>query len=324
MKNLLLITHGPARGASAALDHEECGIGRDPSNRLFIPNSCMSTRHCVVRHENGMFKLVDLESKNGTLVNGAPVHEHALQDGDRISIGDSTLTFLCLPDIALDCVQLVSDLRTGGSARLRPEETYYLNPSTAAALPRSARRERDLHLLLNLAIKAAAIRDVDSLLWQVLGTVFQGIPARRGAILLANPKSSRFHAAVTWDRKAGPMKPIQVSREITQQVRDQGVGVLTRDPPSANKRTYPASNNSVMCVPLVASREVLGIIYLDTPHPSTRFDEQHLELLTGIAKFAALGLNSLSCVETVITENRKLKDILDGFSQRQVSKGDNT
>jgi FHA domain/GAF domain len=298
MKALLLVTHGPSRGASATLDDKECGLGRDPSNRLFIPNTCLSAHHCVVRHESGVFKLVDLESKNGTLLNGKPIHEQLLQDGDRISVGDTAVTFFCRPDAAPDSVQLVGDVRTGTPLRLRPEETYYLNPAIVAAVPRSARRERDLHLLLSLATKIVNIRDRESLQWQILGAAFQGIPAGRGAVLLISA-GSMLKSGVSWDRKAGPMKPVQVSREIAQQAISQRVGVLTTAPPNANKSTPASPVLSVICAPLLAPDGALGVIYLDTPHHSTRFDEQHLDLLTAIANLGAGGLKSISYMETI-------------------------
>jgi pSer/pThr/pTyr-binding forkhead associated (FHA) protein len=46
-----------------------------------------------VRPTDGGYALVDLGSTNGTMVNGRKVREHELEDGDRITIGRTTIDF---------------------------------------------------------------------------------------------------------------------------------------------------------------------------------------------------------------------------------------
>ncbi len=310
MKPSLIVIHGPSKGASSTLDQREFSIGRDPSNQLSIQDACISARHCVIRHENGQFKLIDLESRNGTRVNGAPVDERILEHGDRIWVGQCTLAFLCPPEAASDSVQLVNKPPQSGAAiRIRPEDTFYLNPANAAALPASARRERDFHLLLTIATKITGIREAESLQWQILGMIFDGIPAERGAILLADTDPSELRSTISWDRKAGPLQIVEVSREIAQQAMEERVGILLNDLGSGPiSHNAPAPIASLICVPLIAPERVLGVIYLDSSEPADRFDEQHLDLLTAIASISALGLSSLSYVEALISENRRLRE----------------
>ena len=49
--------------------------------------------HAVIRYEDGVFTLVDLDSQGGTRVNGTPTSRVYLDDRDRIIIGDSRLRF---------------------------------------------------------------------------------------------------------------------------------------------------------------------------------------------------------------------------------------
>jgi len=49
----------------------------------------VSRRHCSILNSSGQIRLVDLESLNGTFVNGAPTREKTLEHGDRIKIGAS-------------------------------------------------------------------------------------------------------------------------------------------------------------------------------------------------------------------------------------------
>ena len=85
---------GPLCGEAFPIDGPEWVVGRDPANRLSIPDRLMSRRHCAVTFVNGRYHLRDLGSSNGTFVNGIPVGERVLEHGDRIRAGDSVLMFL--------------------------------------------------------------------------------------------------------------------------------------------------------------------------------------------------------------------------------------
>ncbi|MBI3097767.1 MAG: FHA domain-containing protein, partial [Planctomycetes bacterium] len=64
-------------------------MGRSSENTILVEDKQSSRKHCQVeKTEEGDWKLVDLESRNGTKVNGAVVNQHLLKDGDRIEIGD--------------------------------------------------------------------------------------------------------------------------------------------------------------------------------------------------------------------------------------------
>ena len=69
-------------------------IGRAEDNDVCIQSRGLSRQHAVITATARGFTLRDLESQNGTTVNGAPVTEHALADGDVITLGDARLHFL--------------------------------------------------------------------------------------------------------------------------------------------------------------------------------------------------------------------------------------
>lgn len=76
------------------LDKERITIGRKPQNDIQIENLAVSSEHaCVVTILNDSF-LEDLGSTNGTLVNGAPIKKHILQNSDLIEIGKYKLKFV--------------------------------------------------------------------------------------------------------------------------------------------------------------------------------------------------------------------------------------
>src|SRR5208337_2771202 len=68
------------------------------SNHLVLDHLSVSREHCVLAEENGGFSVRDLESRNGTWLNGRKLEgREALRDRDVIRIGPFTMTFFEKP-----------------------------------------------------------------------------------------------------------------------------------------------------------------------------------------------------------------------------------
>ena len=73
---------------------DQCVIGRKRTVDLVLDDQRVSREHAMIRREGKDYKLFDLDSANGTVVNGVPVTRPIrLTDGDRIDIGGSRITF---------------------------------------------------------------------------------------------------------------------------------------------------------------------------------------------------------------------------------------
>jgi hypothetical protein len=75
------------------LGSEPLAIGRDPQNDITLDDRRVSRKHAEIRLRLGRYTLYDLQSTNGTYVNGRRVAEVVLSDGDRLSIGGVELQF---------------------------------------------------------------------------------------------------------------------------------------------------------------------------------------------------------------------------------------
>lgn len=68
-------------------------IGRDPSNKISLDDPKASRKHADLHvSPEGKYTLTDLGSQNGTMVNGERISQQEICSGDRIGIGDSTIT----------------------------------------------------------------------------------------------------------------------------------------------------------------------------------------------------------------------------------------
>ena len=76
------------------LHKETTTIGRTSTNDIPVENLAISRRHAEIVRAKGRFYLRDLQSSNGTFVNGVRVTETELHDGDAILIGKHTLLFV--------------------------------------------------------------------------------------------------------------------------------------------------------------------------------------------------------------------------------------
>ncbi|NTV65536.1 MAG: FHA domain-containing protein, partial [Oscillochloris sp.] len=84
---------GPLAGRSFPLGNAPFSLGRTPENSVVIASPLASRRHAELRPEGGGYVLYDLNSSNGTLVNGQRAQIHRLQPGDVIGIGDESFRF---------------------------------------------------------------------------------------------------------------------------------------------------------------------------------------------------------------------------------------
>ena len=86
----LVIVHD---GQRTPIEGTVVQIGRAPSCDIVLDDRNVSRRHAEIRRRGPVVVLIDLDSTNGTIVNGRRVREHPLADGDRITLGNSRLTF---------------------------------------------------------------------------------------------------------------------------------------------------------------------------------------------------------------------------------------
>jgi transcriptional regulator with GAF, ATPase, and Fis domain len=313
----LLIINGPSQGTAFALSQDETFIGREPSNQICLPDPSVSRRHCLIRKEAEQYQIIDLDSFNGTLVNGLPVTQKLLTHGDQISIGDSLLFFLSgkdCGDTSAGPVQLDEGRVVAGSTlRLRREEALYFGGENLAAAPSQRdRTARDLNTLLKISTVINSIRSLGQLQEQLLSLLFEAVPAESGALLLVGKNISEVVSTVGRNKHRGAEQPVRVSQTVVTNVLKEGVAVLANDigegePLGGTESLAASKTSSVICAPLDFFGSTLGVLYLNTTNRLVKFDENHLQLAVAIANIAAVAIENALHLEWLESENRQLQ-----------------
>jgi pSer/pThr/pTyr-binding forkhead associated (FHA) protein len=83
----LVVTAGPAMGRSFPIVSECMTIGRGPGVDMVFDNPEMSRQHCAIEFSGGGFRIRDLGSTNGIVLNGRQTTSGDLKHGYRFEIG---------------------------------------------------------------------------------------------------------------------------------------------------------------------------------------------------------------------------------------------
>jgi len=308
-------------------------VGRTAQCDVHIDDLSVSRRHCSITLENGSLRVQDLQSANGTYVNGRLITHAAAHPGDIIRLGASIL-----------------DVRDPFSAPRRPEETYFedstvesiiqkrIEPSRldwlasgdAESAPAGAlkRAQRHLSTLHHVSEVLASARDVDRLSDATLRAILEVLPADRVAIVLP-PGDSVGPPEVLGARSRGhDAERFVVSRTLVASVIRDGVSVFAHDASSdvrfaSGESVIGQRVRSVMCVPLRTTEDVLGALYVDSLSGVGCFNEADLELLAAIGNQAGVAMHRVRLMgqlERLLLDTVKAIaatiDARDGYTHR--------
>jgi FOG: FHA domain len=151
-------------------------IGRDPGNGLTLMDPALSRRHCLFREDAQGFHLTDLQSANHTYVNGEPIENQLLADGDEIRAGHSVFHFTAKIEGSTrgDAPHWVEDAPAGDTVILRRQDSVYLNNGPQAALS----------AILQLAQALPSTASLEELQQHIMDAAGKATPAQSGAIVL--------------------------------------------------------------------------------------------------------------------------------------------
>lgn len=144
----LMPVHPPrAQAKPVELPRRRFLIGRGVETDLQIDDTLVSREHAVVEPRAGRFILTDLDSTNGTFVNGRRIHEWELEDGDIIRFGRHIVKFLACDNIEICFHETMYAMMTRDSLTGVHNRRFFVE-SLQRELKRCRRRQRALCLIL--------------------------------------------------------------------------------------------------------------------------------------------------------------------------------
>jgi len=310
MKPRLLAISGSLTGTVQPLVDGQLSIGRDESNQLFLTDPVVSRRHCSIQQTGPQFELVDLDSHNGTFVNGIPIRRRIIDHGDTIRIGNSELVFL----LHEGEVVAKNTIRLPDLAPLSSQTT--IRVTHPAALPtfgvEVGRMARDLAALFRISNVINSIRDSGLLQRELLRLIFEVIPAEEGAVVLLTELDEETYSISNWHRKPDVPSTIEIRRELVHRAIWERSTVFTD---SASDSGAVQDPQNILCLPLVAVEKTIGVIYLTSTHPSPPFREDHIHLLESVSRIAAVTLENILALDALRSENLRLKRQLNSTTR---------
>jgi pSer/pThr/pTyr-binding forkhead associated (FHA) protein len=92
----LVAAHGAQRGVTHRIDRDRVSVGAARDCDIVLEEPHVSEHHASIRFREREFVVTDLDSTNGTFVNGESVNQRTLADGDVLRFGSSDWVFKCL------------------------------------------------------------------------------------------------------------------------------------------------------------------------------------------------------------------------------------
>jgi phosphoserine phosphatase RsbU/P len=265
-------------------------IGRGSGNNLVLSYMGVSRSHAEVLVQGGEYLLRDLESKQGTYLNGVRVDKARLTNGDRIQVGGPQ---------GISLVFHVGDLLKSllGSS----------DPMLEISLP--VRGFREVGMLLAAFRALSSIPLLDDLLALIVDTAIELTGAERGFIMLKEGNDDlSFRCARDSHKLPLDGSCFQTSRRVPYQVFETGRRVVIKDldfidGSDAHSATRRLGLHSISCVPLryhavhdagnvsgITRSETIGVLYVDSSRVGAGLSNTRIDAFETLASEAAMAI----------------------------------
>lgn len=278
MHRLFLVTpDGHIRNVD--LSQGSVTLGRAENNVLSFPDdNGLSRHHLTFEEHDGAWRVRDLGSKNGTLINGTRVDEpHELQPGERVRASHVVMTY----QTSIDGGGSVS---FDGPAPFKTELTHLdeiLSPKGRV------REDGALNwVFVRAGRELAQRRPLPELFSIILDLCLAAVTGDRGVLFTVDDGGSLAMQA----SRGGD---IHISTTVRDKVLSERASLLVRDVGQdesihASSATRLKGVCSLVAVPLQSDERVIGMIYLDSCDPARRFTREDMNVLTALANIAGI------------------------------------
>jgi|LNFM01.1.fsa_nt_gb transcriptional regulator with GAF, ATPase, and Fis domain len=276
------------RGQLFPLYKAVSSIGRAGGNDVCLDAGGVADYHAQIVFDGRDFSLDEVDPVAEIQINGKRKRRARLQHNDKVLIGTAEMVFSLLEEAEAP----------GGKGASKDD--------VAQAEIVGLRR------LLQFSERLLVTRDVQSLLESVLDGAIEVTGAERGFVLLLRDNTPEVRAARNLRQESIPDAVRQLSDSIVAKVIETRRPIIVADAmsDSAFSRSDSVMHlrlSSVLCAPLIAGGELLGLLYLGNDRVANLFPPRSIDVITIFAAQAAMILQNALLLDSLRTDKTELE-----------------
>jgi sigma-B regulation protein RsbU (phosphoserine phosphatase) len=269
-------------------------VGRAATSHLRLADSSVSRTHARIDFDGERVVLTDMQSSNGTFVNGARITgPKPLEVGDIVGFADVSLRLV-------ESEPLVDTLYSPNGSSIESSSVTLDEIYTEGE--KQGERINLFRVLTDAGALLATNRPLDELYDVILDLVEKVADSDRSVLLLMEeegdePKIKRSHL------KPGTKEgELVLSQTMVQKVIEERTGLLTsdaqQDPRFQQQQSIVSQGiRSAMAAPLFDNENVIGILYADTTNPGSWYTRDELRTFTTLANLMAVKITEAKAEE---------------------------
>jgi diguanylate cyclase (GGDEF)-like protein len=287
----IFIVKGSEQGRSFVINGKTALIGRSAANQIRLDEPSVSRKHARIYGYNGQYFIEDLQSKNGTWVNGSVIKSSLrvqVQEGVPIALGNVLVSLgkKCTPD----------RLPTEYSISIQSPGSDCQKPATFT--DRRAKQRKEFELIYNISVELLGSLDLTEVCAKALSLI-TGLLKRidSGFVFLIDPDSAKLKKIAGRFKEGDTADAPRHSKSLVRRVVKEGKAVMMLDTATERKANLSDSMEeigvkSVICVPLMGKMGTMGAIYLQSVKVAHGFRNDDLLFLSSLSIPIALAIEN--------------------------------
>lgn len=304
------ILSGALQGRTVVLQ-QRMVAGRAADCAIALDDELVSRRHAAFERAGGAVTVTDLDSHNGTYVNGERISGTVpLAAGDLVRLGRTNISVVSAPSMGAVALPATDDAVpvTVCTVRLAdvpdiarlPEPPVPHARHHAAQLEAITRKAQDLALVHDVSVAVQRTPTTRAMLCDVLARLLTGLGGSRGQVVLLDGEGAPVGGAVVDATGARQDEAPRISRTVTRIVLEGRCSIVSIDTASDARlggATLDSTRvRSLLAVPLLAGERAVGVLELQS-HSGARYDQRQLEVASVVGTFVAVAVASRTLAE---------------------------
>jgi len=287
--SLIVLERGPGAGGRVPLVRFPVTIGRDSSNDIVLDDEEVSRFHVRIKKRGRLYVIEDLESRNGTWLNGDKILNAIIQNGDKILVGVTEMAFLTSePDIEIASEILKFDMVVAedlglngpiemGTKTQREKKFTPIRLNQISVVDQLSSDIKAVKQIFDLHSNVLVSHDLEEAAKTLLKSIGQIIPsASRAAFFLWVAVNRQLVPTAT--RHFRKKEPFLLSQRSLEDVIARGQGVLLQ----AQAPGVTQSGRSRLILPMVHNEEPICVLHIESDNPKETFTPKELEMVQAL------------------------------------------